>query len=563
MERERSPQVFYTHQWALAMQRAYGTHRIPFLVLQYDEGQLVGVASLATDSNARVASFLAGTTADYCDFLGAEQRRASLVEATFAELNKLGIQKIELANLPGDSSSVNALRSVAGKYNFRIFLRPAYQCAQIELANGEIRAQLATSIQRKNTFRRAIAKLEKAGPVTLRNLRTWHEIEPVLPEFFAAHVGRFLATGRISNVASGDRRVFLTELARLLSASGWMSVSELTVGTRSIAWNYGFQFAGSWFWYQPTFDTNYEPVSPGYCLLAKIVLDACNDPEMQRVDLGLGAEGYKERFANRARPTMHGTVTTSLSGHLRVAARYSLASTIARSPRFDELVRAARARLTAGQASGLPRLAGKAWKRARTTLWSRDEVVFYQWPPDASRKMQDARFESRLEPLDLNWLALGATHYWEDQETCLYLLRSAQRLRDNRARGFALLNSAGVPVHFCWADAFDGFFMAELATRLESGVPNAQLIFDCWTPRAHRGNGYYAVAIANLARLLVGEGRDPWIFSAESNRASMRGIDQAGFERRYSLMRRTTLGMRSLAKVSRPTASAAAVPVAG
>src|SRR5262249_24619378 len=103
---------------------------------------------------------------------------------------------------------------------------------------------------------------------------------------------------------------------------------------------------------------------------------------------------------------------------------------------------------------------------------------------------------------------------------------------------------------------------AELATRLKSEAPNAELIFDCWTPLAFRGRGYYAQAIAKLAGLLAVEGRDPWIFSAATNRASVRGIDQSGFERRYSLIRHMTLGVKSLSKIDCLTPRAAEVPVA-
>ena len=95
-----------------------------------------------------------------------------------------------------------------------------------------------------------------------------------------AHVARFLATGRISNIATAQRRVFLSELARLLSGSGWLALSRMLVADRPIAWNYGFCFHGSWFWYQPTFDSSYERLSPGYCLLSRIISEACDQEEM-------------------------------------------------------------------------------------------------------------------------------------------------------------------------------------------------------------------------------------------------------------------------------------------
>ena len=154
-------------------------------------------------------------------------------------------------------------------------------------------------------FRRSVKRLGKDGPVTLRHARSWNDIGLLLPTFAVAHVARFLATGRLSNLVRAERRRFLEKLAEALSLSGWVTLDQLLVGDRAAAWNYGFQFRGSWFWYQPTFDSKMEALSPGYCLLTMIIGEACDINEMRVVDLGLGAEGYKERFSNGTRATLH------------------------------------------------------------------------------------------------------------------------------------------------------------------------------------------------------------------------------------------------------------------
>ncbi len=43
------PEVFYTHQWALAARRAFGESLLPILMLAYEGEKLAGVAALATD----------------------------------------------------------------------------------------------------------------------------------------------------------------------------------------------------------------------------------------------------------------------------------------------------------------------------------------------------------------------------------------------------------------------------------------------------------------------------------------------------------------------------------
>ena len=63
------PKVFYTCEWALAVQSAYQASLQPLLFLGYDGDDLVGVACLAADPTEQNVSFLNATTADYCEFL--------------------------------------------------------------------------------------------------------------------------------------------------------------------------------------------------------------------------------------------------------------------------------------------------------------------------------------------------------------------------------------------------------------------------------------------------------------------------------------------------------------
>ena len=99
----------------------------------------------------------------------------------------------------------------------------------------------------------------------------------------------------------------------------------------------------------------------------------------------------------------------------------------------------------------------------------------------------------------------------------------------------------GMPVHFCWAKAFEGFQMAELQRRLQAPCENAVMIFDCFTPKSARGHGFFPQAIAMLARHMNSQGKSAWIFSAETNRTSVRGIEKTGFQYKFTLGRRRIL----------------------
>lgn len=340
------PQVFYTCEWALALQSAYPTQSI-LLVLGYDGEDLAGVACLSADSHQQTVSFLTATTGDYCEFLSHPHRRAEFVEAVFKELHALGVRNLVLANLPADSATPAALRLAAKKCGFHFYIRPAYFCPQAELGSPSKRQELKTSVTGKRQLRRCLKAMEREGRVSCNYLRSWPEIEAVLPDFFDAHVARFHAKQGVSFLSAPERRLFMEELARRFSGTGIVTLTILVIGDRRVAWSYGFQFYDGWSLYQTTFDTRDEENSPGYCLLAKILIEACDMSTLNRVDMGLGAEAYKEWFANGTRQTLYATLTTSSARHMREMARYRIATGLKRFPKLEAAIRKARSRLMA------------------------------------------------------------------------------------------------------------------------------------------------------------------------------------------------------------------------
>jgi CelD/BcsL family acetyltransferase involved in cellulose biosynthesis len=559
------PEVFYTYDWAIAVQRAYRGSLATLVFLAYEGGALVGLVALASRKGAcHEVAFLAGSTADYCDFLSDRERRSEFVAAVLDLLKQRNVAKIVLANLPADSCSVAAIPRCASGSRYYLHSRLGYLCARVLLPPGAERVALKRSIVAKRRLRRNMRDLEKLGRVSVPHDKSWNRIEPVLQSFARAHVARFLETGRISNLIRAERRAFLYELARELSRSGWITLSRLMVGDAASAWNYGFEFAGSWFWYQPTVNSSYEAFSPGYCLLSKIVELACDQPDTDVVDLGLGAEGYKERFATANRRTLYCELNGSLSKHLLVVMRQAAAAAAKTSPRVEGWIRAGlsrvsrlRARLReAGVWSGL------VWmvRRARRSLFAFEEVHFFEW--DRGDHVREGS-SATLRPLDSELLGEAAIACAGDPATLEYLLRSSAMHRTGQARGFVLL-TAGIPTHFCWVKDFEGFQMAELERTLHATSKDAVMIFDCYTPPSARGHGFFAEAIGALAARLHSEGKTPWVFGAATNHASLQGIKKAGFTYKYSLWRKRILFVREgkrLISFPEPENAARSVPV--
>jgi CelD/BcsL family acetyltransferase involved in cellulose biosynthesis len=325
------PEVFYTYEWALTVSRAYRESITPLLVLAYDGSSLVGLAALATDQRRQQAFFLSGANADYCDFVCPSAWQHELVGGVLAELRSQSIPVLVFANLPADSATAGIVTGAGGH---KVFSRPAYKCSQIQLQSPEQRQSVRRAVRQRGRRLRA-----PKVPVSVDHLRSWEEIASILPGFYNCHIERFRRNGQISNLASPQRREFLSELARLLSPLGWITLSQLRLAERPIAWHYGFQFARHWFYYLPTFDASFGEYSPGFRLLMGLIEEACESEETDFIDLGLGDESYKKRLATTVRETLHVTSTSSAAECLRVAVRYHAAAAVKSSPRLEHAVR--------------------------------------------------------------------------------------------------------------------------------------------------------------------------------------------------------------------------------
>jgi len=543
--RMEQPEVFYTYEWALAVCRAYGATLRPLLFLAYDEQDvLVGVAALATDPAGQRASFLCATTGDYCDFLSAADRRGAFVAGVLNDLKKQNVEELVLANLPADSITASVLRRAGEAQGYRCFARTGYVCAQVWLSALGRRGDAKPVLPRKKMLRRFLNAMGREAPVRLDHAQSRDTIESILPQFMQAHVARFLATGRISNMAREERRAFLGELTRLLSEPGWVALTRMMSGDNVFAWNYGFQFQGTWFWYQPTFVSTFEKLSPGFCLLAKLIEEAADNLELKMVDLGLGAEEYKDRFANRTREILYVTMKSSSAQHYREILRYHTAELVRKYPKVETAARIGMQRwrrlkeriAEGGTAAAL----GYLGKRLRELLWLEREVFFYEWTGGAP----STSTESKLRRLDLNELATATCQYVDDESTLGYMLRAASRLQEGNSEGFALVDGEGKFLHFAWVTDFDKFFLSELGVRVNAPSAGSVMLFDCWTPSAVRGCGYYAQTVELIAKQVLEKGKQPWIFSAAQNVASIRGLEEAGFQRRYSLIRRRLMGLQ-------------------
>src|SRR5947209_5861339 len=424
-----SPAIFYTWEWALAVARAYASTTQPLLFAAYRDELLVGVAAFACDMTSRKVWFLTASTGDYCDFISAPQDRAEFIKAVVGELRKMDIAEFRLANLPADSASGPLFELGAANSGYRVFARPAYLCAQVSFDSSEARQKI---------LKRTTKPLSGLGKVTVEHSATWDEFTAEFSRYSTAHVARFLATGRISNLISRQRREFLVDLARLLTVQGWLAFSTLKLEGRTVAWNYGFRFAGTWFWYQPAFDPELHRYSPGAQLLCEILRQASEDSETSIVDMGLGDESYKTRYANGGRQILNITGSRSERRRAWESYRYRAAELVKRSPGLERRLRQSRSQVSVFReriaTTGFAGCGRFYFSRFMGHFFNAARVHFFEWN---APQILDSDPRCSLQPLSIALLASAAMAYESEPETVEYLLHSA-RMLSGGTEGFAL-----------------------------------------------------------------------------------------------------------------------------
>jgi CelD/BcsL family acetyltransferase involved in cellulose biosynthesis len=540
------PQVFFTYEWALAVERAFRSSVEPWIFTFGKNDQLIGVAALASvPAEHKKLFFLGSSTGDYCDIVSAPEDRNDVVIALLAALGKHQVREIALANIPEESGTIGAL-SQSRSSGYWLLSRPAYVCSRIVLTqkrvtnqHGEARDLLPRPVKDEK-----LRRMSRLGPVTLTRLSSREDAASVLNAVVKAQISRFLATSRLSPLLTVERRNFLAELTNLLSERNWLDVEALRIAERDVAWNFGFLFQGVVFWYLPTFDISLDSLSPGACLLRLMTEEFCKHPEISEIDLGLGDEGYKERVANASRRTLELTLSSNLAIHGEIALTRVLARGVKAWEPMEHMVRYFLRTATRVKTAILNKHVLKGIKalleRAARKIFNRNEVLFFEWNGNSNSALRILPPGFTFAEITWDILAETALQRRDDPDTLEYLKRAARRLRNSKGqnpRGYVLVSDTGQALHYCWATEFAGFQLSEIQHKLKP-VADAVMIFDCWTPHALRGMHYYRTAVECLAEELRRNGKTAWIFSALRNLPSSHALQNSRFECRYSLLRR-------------------------
>ncbi|HEY5095622.1 MAG TPA: GNAT family N-acetyltransferase [Candidatus Eremiobacteraceae bacterium] len=404
------------------------------------------------------------------------------------------------------------------------------------------RAETLKSILGKSTVSRRIKQLEKLGSLKFRHLDDRVQAREHLPSFYEQHIRCRTLAGIRSQLLDQQSKVFFEALVDNLDPSNELRFAVLESNDRPIAYNFGFQLDGKFLYYTPTFDIEFFDVSPGDVLLRYLFVYA-RDSDIREFDFTVGDETYKSRYANH---TDHNYAVLlyprSTSGrisqfahaakeHLRLYPSAYRATRTAASAASESASRIVRVLRREGAVRGAARVAVAF---LRSAIYARDEVLVLELK---KKYLTPASQPLTFRVATLSDLADAAVRHPE------YLGgNSLHDLRERIKKGhtpFVALDDGNI-VHIAWLRVEERIVTSELGEdfALELGRP-VGIIYDAWTPQLARGRGIYPAVVSLIAEYIELMGLEQWIYVLSGNVASRRGLEKAGMEVQYRMIRYT------------------------
>ncbi|HEU0225961.1 MAG TPA: GNAT family N-acetyltransferase [Steroidobacteraceae bacterium] len=297
--------AFQTYEWFDSWWTAFGgQHRLHFLTL-HDGGEIVGFAPLMRTRGPlglRQIEFTGTPNADYQDLV-VPAHRADAIDALcrFLHAGRRSWDMVVLRQIPADSPTIPDMRAACARAGLGLLEGERQPCPGLLLHGQE---DPLNQMLDRYSIRRAIRKLERHGPLSLRTADEPGEIERLLPQFFEQHVRRWQSTDSPSPFTHEAYRRWYRELAHAASAEGWLHFSVLRCGETPVAFHFGFCHGDTLSWYKPSFEPDFARDSPGTALVCRLVEEA-GRRGLRVLDFSAGREPFKARFSNVERECLN------------------------------------------------------------------------------------------------------------------------------------------------------------------------------------------------------------------------------------------------------------------
>ncbi len=304
--------AFTSPQWVRAWAEQT-TQQLAIAAVHRDDGSLAGVMPMAVDRPRRGTVRFAGAALG--DRFGPVCMPGDEAEVATAGLAAIVASDLRpamtiLHRIDADSDWSDRVGVAGRRGTTRIVQSPA-DLLYIPAGETDWEGYLAT---RSSKFRQRVVRglektLAKEHEFAVRESNGPSELETDLDTLYRLHD---LRHAEDSSIAAGSDREVLRAFAGAASDAGWLRLRLLEVEGTPVAAFLGWHIGGSYGIYQSGFDPEWARYSVGMLLLVTTVRAGFEENAVE-VDMLLGEEDYKQRFAAATRQVHTVTLVPSLS----------------------------------------------------------------------------------------------------------------------------------------------------------------------------------------------------------------------------------------------------------
>lgn len=289
LARGQSDTIFQTPWWQRAWWDVFGRGLL-MLMGVYRETRLIGLAPMYAD--AGMVFFVGSGGSDYLDFIGEIPNHAAVLEHAMGITP--GFLGFRFYHIDDASGTGRALQAASRRLGLVCHDEGELPAPMIDLGIAGAAASNKKSLVRHQRW------FERGGELSISHAKSAQDIMPRLDVFFNQHIARWAVTSCPSLFHDSKQRDFYRTLACSVGPGSWLRFTEVSWNGRPIAFHFGFSYKGTFMWYKPSFEIELAKRSPGEVLLRSLLISALEEGE-KVIDLGLGAEPFKHRFATHTR----------------------------------------------------------------------------------------------------------------------------------------------------------------------------------------------------------------------------------------------------------------------
>jgi CelD/BcsL family acetyltransferase involved in cellulose biosynthesis len=280
--------------WADAWWRAFGSGTLEVVAVRR-AGRLAAVVPLQ-----RQGGVLASLSNWHTPQFGAVGEDQRALRELAAELFSRGARRTTLAFLDPGGTDTQALLAAAQTHGRRMLVRTLERPPYLDIDGDWENYEAQRSGKLRRDLDRRLRLLEQEGSVSVDVSDGSERLDERLAEGFSVEGSGWKSEQGTAIESRPETRSFYTEVARSGARAGWLRLAFLRLDDRPVAFQFGLESGGCYYFLKGGFDAAYLRFAPGKLLL-RTMLERSFASGLTRFDFGGGDEVFKREWTDASR----------------------------------------------------------------------------------------------------------------------------------------------------------------------------------------------------------------------------------------------------------------------